>query len=46
MSLMFFVGFIMVFKGTLGMEIDNQFFYIWALFSIADALWWRAVNGK
>lgn len=42
MSLVFLVAFIMILSGKLpAEELTNEFFYIWALFSIADALWVR-----
>lgn len=42
MSLVFLVGFIMALCGKIPYEdFNTECFYIWALFSIADALWVR-----
>ena len=43
MSLLFLYGLYMAYKGTLGFELNIEFFQLWALFSIADAMWWRAL---
>ena len=47
MSLIFLMGFLLVMNG----EIDPQTltedgFYVWALFAIADALWFRNIFGR
>lgn len=40
MSIIFFLGFLLVLFGRIPEELfDNDCFYLWALFSIADALW-------
>lgn len=40
MSLVFLVNFIMVLLDKIPAEnMTNEYFYMWALFSIADALW-------
>lgn len=42
MSLVFFIGFVMTAIGKIPKEdFDNETYIIWALFSIADALWMK-----
>ena len=42
MSLLFLIGFIMAAKGQIPPEqFGDECFQVWALFSIADALWIR-----
>lgn len=47
MSLILLVGFILAATGEMPMEYyTNDIFTIWALFSIADALWLRLLFKK
>lgn len=40
MSLIFLIGFIMMYTGQLSpADFNTDYFIIWGLFSIADALW-------
>ena len=47
MSLLFLLGFIAMLNGS-GLAVDNGIAYlvIWALFSIADAMWVRVLFKK
>ena len=40
MSVIFLIG---VFNGTVTEPLTNEYFYAWALFSIADAMWARVL---
>lgn len=45
MSLLFLIGFIMAYTGRLSpAEFNTDCFIVWALFSIADALWIRGTK--
>lgn len=41
MSFIFLAGFFMFLNGTLDIALDTEYLIVWALFSIADALWIR-----
>ena len=42
MSVLFLIGFIMAYTGKIDpLTFDTECFIMWALFSIADALWFR-----
>ena len=46
MSLIFLIGFLLTMAGKIPTEeFTSECFIVWALFSIADALWVRG-NGK